>query len=361
MAVARLAQGVRPLRDGDIPQIAQLYARIFGPRPAAALLPYLRRIFCDHPWRDPTIPSLVWEAGGRILGCLGVMPRPMSFDGRPIRAAVSHSFMVEPAERSTLAAVELVKAYRNGPQDVSLAEGNDTARRIWEGLGGSTVLLYSLRWIRPIRPIGSLVWAMRGPRRAAPRAIPRIAADLLDAAAARLPGTPFHRTPPRAGAAPLDAPALLAAIDEVSKTRRLRPAYDRRSVEWLLGALGSRSGGGMRLRSVREGSGRLLGWYLYHVTAHRVAEVAQFGASPEAAPDVLDALRRDAWAEGAVAVSAPLDPALIPALARARCLFTSSGSWLLASARDPVILEAILRGDAFLTRLEGEGWIPLAL
>ena len=130
---------IRALAEDDIPQIADLYERVFSGGEAsasAALRSYLSEILWRHPWRDEELPSLVYEDdAGRVVGCLGVMPRPMSMNGRPVRAAVSHTLMVEPERRSTLAAVELLKTFFAGPQDLSMCEGNTTSHRIWRVLG----------------------------------------------------------------------------------------------------------------------------------------------------------------------------------------------------------------------------------
>src|SRR2546428_7119045 len=147
---------VRPLAERDVPQVVDLYERIFrksGTHDPVAAGEYLHEIFCRNPWRHEALPSLVYEdEAGRIAGCLGVMPRRMSFEGRPIEAAISHTFMVEPGSRSSLAALALARTFLSGVQDLSIAEGGGPSRRILERFGGSTSLLYSLRWTRPLRP-----------------------------------------------------------------------------------------------------------------------------------------------------------------------------------------------------------------
>src|SRR3989442_5060952 len=132
---------VRPLVEDDIPAVAELHARVFGGNgPASqALRGYLTQIFCRHPWYDGTFPSLVYEvAGGKIAGVLGVMRRPMTLNGRLVRVAISHDFMVDPRSRWTLAALKLLRVFFAGPQDLSLANGNASSRKTWEAVGGTT-------------------------------------------------------------------------------------------------------------------------------------------------------------------------------------------------------------------------------
>ena len=61
--------------------------------------------------------------------------------------------MVDPACKDGAAALGLLEKFLSGPQDISIAdEANDTARMVWQGLGGQTAYLYSMRWTRPLRP-----------------------------------------------------------------------------------------------------------------------------------------------------------------------------------------------------------------
>lgn len=357
---------IRALAEDDVPQVADLYERVFGGgggSASPALRSYLEEIFCRHPWRDETLPSLVYEDGdGRIIGCLGVMPRPMSMNRRPVRAAVSHHFMVEPGRRSPLVALDLLKAHFAGPQDISLADVNEPSRQVWAAVGGTTPLLYRIRWTRPLRP-GRYALAVLG-KRGLPKLLQVGLGPLgrvVDALAAPLPQSPFRPRPPAASGEELDGAALACCVAEFARSRSLRPEYDDRSAKWLLEILGQKSQLGMlRKVLVRSAEGRVAGWYLYYLRPGAVSEVVQIGARPESATDVLDHLFHDAWQGGAVALSGQVDPELMPALSDRDCLFridpTSVGVRL--HSKHPDLIQAVLRGDAFLTRLEAEWWIP---
>src|SRR5579862_6063959 len=97
---------VRPFIEEDIPQVADLHRRVFrtGDSSSSHLQEsyrsYFEQIFLHNPWCDSTMPSLVYEeTNGDIVGFLGVQPRRMSMNGRPVRAAVSSQFIVDPACR----------------------------------------------------------------------------------------------------------------------------------------------------------------------------------------------------------------------------------------------------------------------
>src|SRR5262245_36647066 len=146
---------IRPFLQTDVREVASLHSRVFAspPRDENRLEGLFREIFFRNPWRDDT-DSLVYQDGANIIGFLGVVPRRMFLNDRSIWASVSTQFMVEPGNRGTLAAVELLKAFLSGPQDLSITDGaNSGSRRLWEALGGATAHLYGIHWTRPLRPL----------------------------------------------------------------------------------------------------------------------------------------------------------------------------------------------------------------
>ncbi len=360
-----LSGRLRPLVEEDIPGITDLYTSVFGTRDGVwpgGLQDYLRLILCAHPWRDGDLASLVYEDGdGRIIGCLGMMPRRMTFEGRAIQAAVSHHFMVEPSSRASLAGLALAKRFLEGPQDLSLAEGGDLSRRLLEGLGGATSLLFSLHWTRPLRPSRYVLAFLR--KRRLPAGVAAVLAPLCyaaDALGPHLRTGPFRLPHPDLASEDLTVATLIEGA-AAERSRALRPVYDERSLDWLVDLLARRTDrGSLRKRALRDAAGHLAGWYLYYLRPGGTGEVVQIGASDGRFGAALDHLLRDAWRGGATAASGQIVPPAMQELWRRSCVFHHDGaSWLLAHARRPGILDAIHRGDAFLSRLDGEWWIGL--
>ena len=358
---AGAGERVRPMTERDGEQVLELYGRVFPRRPAGgseSATEYLREILWRNPWRDETLPSLVYEDGkGRIAGCLGVMPRPMLLAGRPIQAAISHTFMVEPGSRSSLAALALARAFVSGSQDLSIAEGGSPSRRILERFGGTTSLVYSLRWTRPLRPTRYLLSCLR--RRGLAAAATLSLAPLCSAADAIAPlvlGESARLARPRGTGEDLTPDDLLEMLSHTAADRSLRPAYDRQSLAWLLDLLAKKKHRGLFRRvGLRDGAGDLLGWYLYFLNPGGISEVVQIGARKMFLDDVLDHLFYHARRGGALAVSGQLDPSAFQSLAAKGSVFHHDGaSWFLIHSRNPAVLAAIHRTDAFLTRLEGE-------
>ena len=368
VAPPRAATGtVRALEPRDLARIAELHEQVMPRKRALApreLREQLARLLLWHPWRAESVPSLVYEDGaGRVVGCIGVMPRPMLLGDRPLVAAISHSFIVEPGSRSSLVALKLAQAYLAGPQDLSLAEGSAVSRRIWESIGGSVSLLYGLGWTRPLRPGRYVLSFLR--KRGLPHGLDwalRPLFRLVDALAP-LAARTFRSSPPADAGEALDAAALCESVSRFSRGCALRPRYDARACRWLIETLAHKAGRGeLHAVRVRDAAGDAIGSYLYYLAAGGTGAVVQLTAAAGCGGRVLDHLCHHARQRGAVAVAGQVDPALFAALASRDCLFHhDGGSWFLVHSKSPEVSQAIHRGDAFLSRLDAEWWISFLL
>jgi hypothetical protein len=356
--------GVRRFEEQDIPQVANLHRRVFqtasrsSPQLETAYTSYFNSIFLNNRRGYDTLSSLVYEEENRtITGFLGVVPQPMWMHGRPILAAVSSQFIVEPSRRSTLAALELLKAYLWGPQELSFAdEAGESSRKLWKGFGGSATLLYGLYWIRILRPAQAFrSWLATRPKAAMVAAVARPFCRIMDAIAAPAPGSPAGAVPEIGRAEDATPEAILGCLGEFSSGRGLRPAYDNESLRRLLETLEKREGPGeLRRRVVRDSKDKVIGWYIYHAKRGGLGEVLQLGAQDNARGQVLRHLFLDAWKHGVAALQGRLEPEFMEELDRNRCLLHHRRQWLVVHSRNPEALQAIRSGDAVLTRLEGE-------
>lgn len=363
----RAAGVVRPLEERDLERIAQLHERgtsIATPLPRASLKAQLSRLLMHHPGRDGTSASLVFEdQDGNIAGSIGVMPRPMLFRDRPVIAAVSHSFTIAPGSPRAVA-VELARAFLAGPQDLSLAEGGNMSRGIWERAGGCTTLQYSLRWTRPLRSSRSALTLMRYHGTS-----PLVGRQLRPAfrpgefrAESRASGGGIAEEPAMI-ASELDAATLCRAMDEFSRDRPLRPRYDEYSCAWLLETLVRKpQRGTLRKVALHDRRREVVGWYVYYGAPGEIGTAVQVGARAGWAGAVLNHLFDHARRHGLIAISGQADPALFHELAGNGCFFHhEGGSWELLHSRHPQLLRSVHRGDAFLSRSEGEWWISSLL
>ncbi|MEQ3549107.1 hypothetical protein WIS52_01380 [Pseudonocardia nematodicida] len=315
---------VREYRVADADAVIGLHRRtlLAGHEPEPDFAAYLTAFYgatlFDHPWVADDLTSSVFEdADGAVVGFVGVIPRPMVLDDRPLRAAVSVRFMVDPDHpHGPLAAAALHRRFLRGPQDLSLVENaNDAARRVWQASRQADVLT-----------TGSISWSVPGSATAGTGPVteldPGVLLDLLLGAAARY---------------------------------RLRPHYDEKSLTWLLDHLtGAGYRGTLHAHAVYTRDGRPAGWYVYY---RRPADrpgyhgVLQLVWDRDPGP-VLEALRAHAGGSD-LPIHGRLQDGLLPHLA-AHGGTLSAGPWTVVHSPDPRIRAAFRAGDAFLTRFEGE-------
>ena len=317
---------VRPFAEADIPLVARLHQAVFerghrvlraGKRREAHDA-YFRDVFLRGPSQDPALPSLVYqEDNGRIAGFLGVMPRRVTMNGHQFRAAISSQFIAAPESRVAMVAVRLAKAFLEGPQDLSISdEANDTAKRIWERLGGTASLLHSLHWTRLLRPARFVLSLMRNrPRVSILAAAAGPLAPFIDAAATRMPNSHLYQTKPGVSAVDdLTEQTILAYLPAFVRSGALRVDYDERTLRWVLERARQRRADDTFRAAVIRNNQRIIGWYLFHVDASRIAHVLQIVADPAAIGDVLDHLFYQAAEQGAAAATGRLEPRFMQAL-----------------------------------------------
>jgi hypothetical protein len=351
---------VRPFARQDIPQVAELHRTVFapvGPAPEpAAYERYFSEVFLDNPWRDPRLPSRVFqEDDGRISGFLGVVPRRMAIDGRPLLAAICSQFIVHPARRG-LVGLQLLKTVFEGPQDLSITdEANDGTRRIWEGRGGATAFLHSMRWFQPLR-VGRLATSVLAHRKwMSPLvAAARPVAAIGDAVGARLFRCALQPADPHVTGESLDEATLLSGVSKLAGDRSIRPDYDARSLGWLLKRASQMKREGRLVGTAVKRGGEILGWYLYYAKKGHVGEVLQIAATRRTIADVLSHLRYSAWMQGATGLAGRLEPAFTDELLSGCVLSRGRGPWMLVHSKQTSLVDAIQRGDTFLSRLDGE-------
>jgi hypothetical protein len=355
---------VRVFAKQDVPGAAALFARVYPEQrwnSQAACEAYFREMLFDNPWRELDLPSWVAEEDGRIVGCYAILPRPMLFRGHPIRVAVGCQFMVDPDKRHSLTSLQLAKACLSGPQDLTLADGaTNHIRRAWIGIGGTASPLYSLHWTRLLRPVRHITSVLEE-RAGLPRSLAlamRPMGAVVDILAARMHPNRFYRQASDIAEGALDAATMLSHLPDVLHGYALRPLYEDRSLPWLLEQAARKTQQGkLRARSVRDGRRGLIGWYMYYLQAGGMSEVVQIAASHGSFDRVLRQLLADAWRHGAAAVRGRLDPCFVQEYSDQHCWSRTDGTWTLVHSRHPEVMAAIHRGDAFLSRLEGEWWL----
>src|SRR5258706_11670841 len=122
---------IRPFEERDLSDVAGLFARVHpggGWTSEAACAAYFREMFFGNPWADASLPSWVARDGERVVGFVGVMPRPLPHRGKPVRAAVLTQLMIQPQDkRYGLAAARLLRRAPARLQGLTLVGGANDA------------------------------------------------------------------------------------------------------------------------------------------------------------------------------------------------------------------------------------------
>lgn len=334
--------------------------------PTNALKNYFREIFFTNPWVSSDISSLVYFDRGKLVGFLGVIPRQMDFRGRKICVAVTSQLVVDRQQHHSFAGIELLRHFLGGPQDLSFCDGvSEQAHRIWTGLGAQAARLYSFNWLRVLRPFGTArnfgdrVEGLLGVlgRTAAAGAAP------LDFLISKLPHSALRPPESKCTSTALNVEQLYNCVQEVGWREALKPSYELASFRWLMAQVASnRSAGDLLMAAVHDAGGNLCGYYVCQAKGGGYASVLQIGVRRHDLFDnVLSALLRDLWQHGCTSVKGQAIPFALVNLTNQYCLFRQAHTCVLFQAKDPAIAEAILRGDAALSRLDGECWLRFAV
>lgn len=354
---------IRPLVENDIPAVVELRRKMVPHAccPSAADLgAHVKEMFLTGPWCDEGLASLVYEdQAGRVVGFLGVMPRSMLFHGEPIRVAVLTLLMVDPTSRGGVGP-KLLQACFRGPQDLSLADwANDVGRHVWEKAGGRTALLYSLYWTRPLRP-----WrfAAAGIGGGIVQRLMRAAVSPLlamgDAAAVRLSDSWFRLSPPPVAGTDLSIRGMVEHWHSMMRDHSLVAEIDERMLDYVLHELARKRELGVLQRVlVRDGTGAVIGWYVYYVNVGEIGQVVHVAALPGKYGEIFDHMFYDAWRRGVLALQGRLEPQLLVELEARRCVIRHNGPWTVVHSAKPEVLAVIDRGDAAISRLDGEFWM----
>ena len=354
---------VRPLHQDDIPAIAALQWKYLHGRclqHPCELERYLESLFFANPFVEKDLPSLVYEnVEGSPVGFLGVVPRRMSLCGRPVRVVFGSGLVVHPRSRPALAGLQLLSEFLNRNQDLAMTDtASHLSRQIWTAVGGSAVPLYGLQWSRPLRPTlyGSYGVAKVG-KSALINTLARACRPLCgiaDRVATALAGDPWRDKESTLREEELDVPTLLEAYSSSTRTYSLRPEYNRDSLEWLLKFTSRmKAHGDLRKVALRNGTGKLAGWYIYYAKSGGIGEVVQAEAINSSVSTLLDHLFQDAFSHGAIGLHGRLDIRFAQEFSEKGCFFWG-GIPLLVHSRNFDLVRLLQNGDTFLTRLDGE-------
>lgn len=356
--------GLRPFVEADVPPVADLVWRVLHERQSAtpaSLRVHLNELFLHNPWMDEGIVSRVFEnTDGKILGFFGALPRRMTLQGETVRLAFGSNLVVDPESRASIVAMQLVRAFMKGTQDISITDSaNEMSRPLLKSLGFNVVPIYSLVWGRPLRPFqygaNSFARLKKGSTISTIASLAKPVLGLADIVANKAKPSPFAQTQVRSEDEELDVRTLVECLRTIPSKHWILPEYDANSMTWILDFISKRNVfGPVRKALVRNKEKKAVGWYIYSLSPSGIGEVFQIGSESTSVGLVLDHLFHDAWKRGLLGLHGRLEPQFMQELTSKSCFFFRHGSWTLIHSSKPNLLALFQGGTAFFSRLDGE-------
>jgi hypothetical protein len=362
---------VRALEEADLPAVAGMFQRVLRKKPSpapASLADYMRRFYLDAPGCGEGINSLVHvDDAGSVSGFVGAHVLPMTFNGRKLHAAICGSLMVSNPEADPMAGARLLKAFLDGPQDLSFSEtANDVATQLWTRLRGVTLPQYSLDWVRVIRPLGFAV-SLASNRIGVVRVFSPLASAVDGLHNRRIkPGTrnwsgvaAGQLGPTSLQVSQIASKEFAQLLEPLTNHFTLRPDWEASALDWIFTDAGQKSDWGeLVFASVATPSGTVVGAFAYYAKQGAIGRVLQLLARPGQAGHVVDCLVDHAKARGVCGLRGRTQPLLMEAMLPRRIAFVPVASTVVHT-RDEELLKAMTGSQAFLNGIAGEQWSKL--
>ncbi|MER8953564.1 hypothetical protein NKH98_12685 [Mesorhizobium sp. M0833] len=362
---------IRALQGADLPAVANMFQRVLlkeRTEAPASLVEYMKRFYLDAPGCGDSLRSLVHvNDAGRVSGFVGVHVLPMTFNGRQVRAAICSSLMVEDHEHDPLAGARLLKAYLDGPQDISFSEtANDISVKLWTRLRGVVLPQYSLDWVRVMRP-ATFMLSLSANRMELARALNPLARAVDRFYCRRMTSSERRWSGVAADGAghggfrmsEIDSHTFAKLIEPFIARFALRPEWTEDQLDHILTDAAQKPDlGELVYVCVTSPVGTDVGAFAYYARKYEIGRVLQILALPGQAGSVIDCLIDHAAARGVSGLRGRVQPALLEAMLGRRIAFLTVASTVVHS-RDPELLDAMKNSQAFLNGLAGEQWSRL--
>lgn len=367
--IGTIDEATRPFYHEDAPAIADLFLSVMRRSDQAGsgdLIAYLRHYYLDGGFADPDCPALVHVSGdGRVDGFGGRVTQRFTFRGRTLRAVIIGNLMVKDHARSPLAGARLMKALKNGPQDLTLSEtAGDATLAMWRQLKGDVLERHSLDFIRVLKPARYALELLASRVGAANMLMPMstIADRALAAKAGLLRWTGLPKDfKPEAGirAQEIEPEDFAERFTEWTAPDAIVPVWSGNNLPAVVReAMSKRTYGAPYLRAAVTARGKGIGGFLFHFAGKGPARVTDIAHAPGQAGPVLDALFAEANSLGASCVIGRTTPQLFDALLSRRVLFAHMAASVIA-AKDRDIVTAFMQGQVHFNGLVGERWTRL--
>lgn len=352
---------VRPMTGADVPAVARLFLKIFrgADRPAdQELQHYLCTLALTSPSHDERLGTQVYEQqDGCIRSALLAVPMRFVACGNVLPGRLLGVFM---ADAEAAGAAQLILALRPKRADFAFCDSaSPTSRDHLLAIGGKSIPVQNLEWVRSFRPVGALVGRCAerflGGRRLGFSVLARPLDSLL-----RRRSPQADTAEPAAEVAEMPVQDFLVQAPRLVAHYAVRPLWDKEELSWLvaLAAQNTRLGA-FTIHAVVDRTGAVIGSFVYYAAPGRCAHVLNVLSLPGQEQAVLGAMFRHLDQTGHVEARGRAQFALMAGLSLQRWLVFRHRAFAVALTQVPEINDAVARGDVYVGGLAGEDWSRL--
>jgi hypothetical protein len=263
--------------------------------------------------------------------------------------------MVAPEARGGLIGLKMLRRLFDGAQPLTYSDrSNEGGRALYEGLGGTAALWYSLYWsasldgsqlsfdtVLPGAPPNVAVRAVRG------------ASRLLD----RLSRGSITRSRLATRDEQLAPETVISLMRRLAGKNTLVPEYEAHSFGWLLQRLAETRRFERVVTAQVIHDGEAIGCFVYAIRQDGEADVVQLAALRGREGLTFDHLTLHAHSNGGTVLRGRLDRRFARLISERRLPVTIGQPWTVVRSGRPDVTAQFLNGNAFLSRLDSEWWI----
>jgi len=352
----------RPMTTADVPAVARLFLKVFRgvDVPASADLEgYLHALALGSPSYGMAAGTQIYEQqDGRISSALLSVPMRFVACGNIIPGRLLGVFMTN---RDSAGAAQLNLELRPKRASLSFCDSaSPTSAKSLLAIGGKTIPVQNLEWVRSFRPLGALVGRLSLRfLRGNDLGLATLARP-VDALLGRLRGDDDIAAPADLKVLEMSVPDFLMHAPRLIAHYAVRPLWSEDELGWLVGLAAQNTKlGSFTIRAIEDRSGAIIGCFVYYAAPGRTARVLNIMAFPGEEVGVLGAMFRHLESTGHVEARGRAQPALMAGLGLQPRLEFRHRAFAMALTRVPEVNDAVVRGDIYIGGLAGEDWSRL--
>ena len=354
----------RPMTRNDVADVGALFMRAFrGYRTEAPadFQRYYHDVFFDNPSYQQDLGGVVGLADdGEIASAISVLPMQFAIGETEITARMVCAFSSDP-ERGDNAAGRLAIGLLPRSNDLCFTDTGSLVSAQMAIAGGAQVLpIQSLDFHLPFKRAQSL--ALHVANKFAPRLAPLF--QLFAKPVDWLIGPPRGEKHPkhwdRAHIEPCTADEFVSEAPALVERFALHPVWRKDELHWLIDKANDNTAiGKLRLYKVTGNGDALVGVVAAYVPKRGVATILNIACRKNSEGMVVQTLMEHLRGLELIGVDGMAQPFLMAALCAQPGLRLRPRGYFCASSRIAEVNDAIIRNDAYIGGLAGEGWSRL--